>query len=153
VIERVEQAFSFAMIATYAQGMAQLRAASKAYDYNLNLSDIARIWRGGCIIRAALLDDIRAALTREPQLPNLMVDVHFAKLVNERQSVTREILKLAIDNGIPAPALAAAVAYFDSYRAERLPANLIQAQRDNFGSHTYERIDRDGTFHSEWDKK
>jgi 6-phosphogluconate dehydrogenase len=152
VIERVEQAFSFAMIATYAQGMAQLRAASKAYDYNLNLSDIAGIWRGGCIIRAALLDDIRAALTRQPELPNLMVDGHFAKLCNERQSAAREILKLAIDNGIPTPAHAAAVAYFDSYRAERLPANLIQAQRDNFGSHTYERIDRDGTFHSEWDR-
>ena len=153
MIERVEQAFSFAMITTYAQGMAQLRAASKAYDYSLNLSDIARIWRGGCIIRAALLDDIRVALTRQPQLPNLMVDEHFAKLVSERQVAAREILKLAIDNGIPVPAMAAAVAYFDSYRAGRLPANLIQAQRDNFGSHTYERIDRDGTFHSEWNKK
>jgi 6-phosphogluconate dehydrogenase len=152
VIARIEQAFSFAMITTYAQGMDQLRAASNAYGYELNLSDIARIWRGGCIIRAALLDDIRAALARRPQPVNLMVDPHFSGLLNERQTAAREVCKLAIDNGIPVPAFAAAVAYFDSYRTGRLPANLIQAQRDNFGSHTYERIDRDGTFHTEWDK-
>jgi len=152
LIDQLEQALRFAMIATYAQGMALLRVASDKYEYNLNPAEIAKIWRGGCIIRAAMLDDIREALTRQPDLANIMVDSHFARILNDRQTEARETIKLALDSGIPMPAFAASVAYFDSYRTGRLPANLIQAQRDNFGSHTYERIDRDGTFHTEWDK-
>jgi 6-phosphogluconate dehydrogenase len=152
VIDQLEQALRFAMIATYAQGMALLRVASDKYEYNLKPVEIAKIWRGGCIIRAAMLDDIREAFTRQPDLANIMVDSHFARILNDRQTEARETLKLALDNGIPMPAFAASVAYFDSYRTGRLPANLIQAQRDDFGSHTYERIDRDGTFHTEWDK-
>jgi len=151
VIDQLEQALRFAMITAYAQGMALLKVASEKYEYHLDLAEIAKIWRGGCIIRAGMLDDIRAAFTQQPELPNLMVGARFARLLGECQNDAREILKLAIDNGIPTPALAAAVAYFDSYRTGRLPANLIQAQRDNFGSHTYERIDRKGTFHTEWD--
>ncbi len=152
VIDTLEQALRFAMITTYAQGMAQLKAASAKYEYELNPAEIAKIWRGGCIIRAALLDDIREAFTRQPDLPNIMVDTHFARILNERQEAVRDMLKLAVDNGVPVPALAAAVAYFDSYRSGRLPANLVQAQRDNFGSHTYERVDRSGKFHTEWDR-
>jgi 6-phosphogluconate dehydrogenase len=142
-----------AIIMTYAQGMEQLRSASQEYDYDLNLSDVARIWRGGCIIRSALLEPIRAAYTKQPQLLNLLLDETLGGAVAERVGDMRAVAQTAIGLGIPAPGLTAALNYYDSLRAKRLPANLIQAQRDYFGSHTYERVDESGVFHTEWGKE
>lgn len=149
-IGQVRDAMYFATIVTYAQGMNMLRAASEEFGYGLNLHDIARIWRGGCIIRAKLLEHIADAYKTNPALPNLLVDTDLAKILVEKQVGIRSVASYAVTNGIPAPALLATLTYFDAYRSERLPSNLIQAQRDNFGAHTYERIDREGTFHTEW---
>lgn len=149
-IGQLRNALYAAMILTYTQGMNQLRQASDVYGYDLQLADVARIWRGGCIIRAALLEDIRTAYTDNPELFNLLVDPHFEKWVEERQSDLRDVVCMAAGHGIPAPALMSALGYYDSYRSEWLPANLIQAQRDYFGAHTYERIDEKGHFHTEW---
>jgi 6-phosphogluconate dehydrogenase len=140
------------MIMTYAQGMDQLQVASEAYEYNLDLEAIATIWRGGCIIRAALLEKICSAYGSRPDLPNLLVDPELGALVQARQEDLREVVRAAADMGIPAPGLAVSLAYFDGYRSAWLPANLIQAQRDYFGSHTYERIDQKGQFHTKWQK-
>jgi len=149
-IEKVRHALYVGMIVTYAQGMAQLRAASQAYDYGLNLEAVARIWRGGCIIRAALLEGIRAAYRARPDLPNLLVDPHLAREVMARQDDLRAVVSTAAELGIPMPGLMATLAYYDGYRSAWLPANLIQAQRDYFGAHTYERVDEEGVFHTEW---
>ena len=127
-----------------------MRLASKEYEYGLNYAEIARIWRGGCIIRARFLNDIRAAFQRNPDLPNLMIDVEFAAAMNSRQAALRRLVSLAAESGIPALAFSSALAYYDAYRSDRLPANLTQAQRDYFGAHTYRRIDREGVFHTEW---
>jgi len=150
IINIVRDALYAAKICSYAQGFALMRLASKEYYYNLNFGEIARIWRGGCIIRARFLNDIRDAFIRNPNLPNLMVDPEFARMMNMRQSSLRKVVALAAESGIPALAFSSALAYFDSYRSTRLPANLTQAQRDNFGAHTYRRVDREGTFHTEW---
>jgi len=150
VIGLVRDALYAAKICSYAQGFALMRLASKEYDYNLNYGEIARIWRGGCIIRARFLNDIRQAFIRNPDQPNLMVDPEFATAMNARQSALRKVVALAAENGIPALAFSSALAYFDAYRSKRLPANLTQAQRDYFGAHTYRRVDREGTFHTEW---
>jgi 6-phosphogluconate dehydrogenase len=150
LIEDMANALRFAMTASYAQGMALLRAASKEYDYNLNLADIARIWRGGCIIRANMLEDIREAFRNDPDLANMILKEPFSSVMKENRRSVGEILRTAFDHEIPAPAMSTALSYFDGYRTFRLPANLIQAQRDFFGSHTYERIDSEGTFHTEW---
>ncbi len=123
---------------------------SKEYGYNLNYGEIAKIWRGGCIIRARFLNDIRAAFSRNPDLPNLMVDPEFATALNTRQAALRKVVALAAESGIPALAFSSALAYYDAYRSARLPANLTQAQRDYFGAHTYRRIDKEGVFHTEW---
>ena len=149
-VKQLEDAVYFAMVATYTQGMAMLRTASKEYGYNLNLSDVAKIWRGGCIIRASLLEIIRKAFEDIPDLPNLFVDPALSKEILNTQDEIRAIIKSAVESGIPVPALTASLAYFDSYRSEWLPANLVQAQRDYFGSHTYERIDEKGFFHTQW---
>jgi len=149
-VERLRNAFYAAMIMTYAQGMAQLHEASDEHDYGLDLEAVARIWRGGCIIRAALLEKIRAAFRRQPDLPNLLLDQEFADPVGEREADLRTVVRVGADLGLPVPALMAALAYLDGYRSSWLPANLIQAQRDYFGSHTYERIDEQGRFHTEW---
>ena len=141
------------MIITYAQGMAQLRRASNIYAYDLDLEAVARIWRGGCIIRAGLLEEIRAAYLRQPDLRNLLVDSELRQRVLTRQADLRAVVRTAAELGIPAPGLMVALAYFDGYRSAWLPANLIQAQRDYFGAHTYERIDEKGTFHTEWRKE
>jgi 6-phosphogluconate dehydrogenase len=138
------------MILAYAQGMALLRTASTHYRYGLDLATVARIWRGGCIIRAALLEDIHSAFSSRPDLPNLLMNRDFAREVMVRQDQLRAVVSTAIQMGLPVPALAASLSYFDGYRSARLPANLIQAQRDYFGSHTYERTDREGTFHTQW---
>jgi 6-phosphogluconate dehydrogenase len=132
--------------------MAQLSAASKEYQYHLNLSDVARIWRGGCIIRSALLDPIRAAYSRQPELLNLLLDDNLGKAVLERIPDLRAVTQASIGLGIPAPGFSAALAYFDSLCATHLPANLIQAQRDYFGAHTYERVDGRGVFHTQWSR-
>jgi 6-phosphogluconate dehydrogenase len=139
-----------AKIAAYAQGFAVMAAASATYGWALDLGTIASIWRGGCIIRARFLDRIREAYARDDALANLMLDPYFAAVLAEAQSGLRGAVVLAARRGIAAPALSAALAYYDGYRSAQLPANLIQAQRDYFGAHTYERVDRPGSFHSDW---
>jgi 6-phosphogluconate dehydrogenase len=143
-------ALFMANLCAYAQGFAQLRAASVEYGYDLNYADIAKIWRGGCIIRAAVLEEIRVAFERDAELVNLLVDPAFAEMVGAREAALRRVVGYSVANGIPVPAFSAALAYYDGYRSARLPANLIQAQRDYFGAHTYRRTDREGTFHTEW---
>jgi 6-phosphogluconate dehydrogenase len=150
VINQVKDALYFATIGAYAQGMHLLKVASDTYGYNLKLDEVARIWRGGCIIRATLLEDITQAYRKNPSLANLLVDPALSAVIAGRQDSTRKVLTYAISAGIPVPALSAALAYFDAYRTDRLPSNLIQAQRDNFGAHTYERIDTEGIFHTHW---
>ncbi|MFD3003063.1 NADP-dependent phosphogluconate dehydrogenase [Pontibacter toksunensis] len=150
-IGQMRNAFYFAMISTYAQGLAQLKVASEEYKYGLQLQDVAKIWRGGCIIRAACLTDIRAAYEKNPSLPNLLLDSKVGGDLLVRQDDIRSVLKAAIDKGIPMPAFMASLSYFDAYRSETLPTNIIQAQRDYFGAHTYERRDKPGFFHTEWD--
>lgn len=149
-IHDVEDALYAAKVCSYAQGFALMRKASQEYGYSLNFGEIARIWRGGCIIRAGFLDDIRQAFQRNPDLPNLLVDPLFAAEMNQAQAALRQVVAQAALNGVPCPAMAASLAYYDSYRSERLPANLIQAQRDYFGAHTYQRVDEEGIFHTEW---
>jgi 6-phosphogluconate dehydrogenase len=127
-----------------------LRIASSEYKYNLNLGEIARIWRAGCIIRADLLNDIMNAYQRDPKLVNLLLDDVFREAVECRQEAWRFVIQTAVGMGIPVLALSASLAYFDAYRSERLPANLTQAQRDYFGAHTYRRVDCEGSFHTEW---
>ncbi len=139
------------MIITYAQGMALLQTASQVYQYDLHLEDVARIWRGGCIIRAAVLEEIRAAFHASPDLPNLLTDSHLGKKVLARQDDLRAAVSNAAKLGLPVPCLMASLAYFDGYRSAWLPANLIQAQRDDFGAHTYERVDAKGVFHTQWE--
>ncbi|GGK72735.1 NADP-dependent phosphogluconate dehydrogenase [Rufibacter glacialis] len=143
-------AFYFAMLVTYAQGLVQLRVASHTYQYDLQLAEVAKIWRGGCIIRAACLEDIRQAFATSPDLPNLLLDAAIGQDLVRRQQDLRAVVKTAIDKGIPVPGMMASLAYFDAYRSETLPTNLIQAQRDYFGAHTYERIDQPGVFHTQW---
>jgi 6-phosphogluconate dehydrogenase len=151
-LSRLQQALQAATIITYAQGMSLLRAASHEYGYDISLEAVSRIWRGGCIIRAALLDDMRRAFQATPDLPSLMLDQHFAGELAKYEGALRAVVAQAVDVRVPVPAMSASLAYFDSMHNARLPANLIQAQRDYFGSHTYERIDRDGTFHTDWKK-
>jgi 6-phosphogluconate dehydrogenase len=150
VITWVRDGLYAAKICSYAQGFALLRLASTEYDYNLAFGEIARIWRGGCIIRARFLDEVQRAFVRNPDIPNLMIDRGFARALNDRQAALRKTVSLAAENGIPALAFSSALAYYDAYRSERLPANLTQAQRDYFGAHTYRRTDREGIFHTQW---
>jgi 6-phosphogluconate dehydrogenase len=149
-IQAAENALFASKITSYAQGMGLLKLASKEYNYQLKLDEIAKIWRAGCIIRASLLSEIMAAYQREPDLENLMLDVYFRQAIQTRQEDLRLVIKTAIDMGIPTPALNGSLAYYDAYRTERLPANLTQAQRDYFGAHTYRRLDREGVFHTQW---
>lgn len=152
LIDTFRDALYAAKICSYAQGFSMLRLASKEYDYDLNYAEIARIWRGGCIIRARFLNEVSAAFKRSPDLANLMMDEQFAVVMNTHQAALRKVVALAAEHGLPALALSSALAYYDAYRSERLPANLTQAQRDYFGAHTYRRIDREGVFHTEWTK-
>ena len=149
--DKIKNALYAGIIVVYAQGMALLRRASRAYHLHLDLETVAHIWRGGCIIRAALLQDIRAAYQKQPHLPNLLLDPHLGREILNRQADWREVLQSAVEWAIPTPALSASLCYFDAYRRARLPANLIQAQRDYFGAHTYERLDMPGSFHTEWE--
>lgn len=149
-VRDVRDALYAAKICSYAQGMALLRAASEEYGYDLELGGIARIWRGGCIIRARFLNDITAAYQRNPALANLLLDPYFREAILSRQAALRRVVQVAVELGIPCLAMSASLGYFDAYRTARLPANLTQAQRDYFGAHTYRRIDKEGVFHSEW---
>ncbi|RQW81612.1 MAG: NADP-dependent phosphogluconate dehydrogenase, partial [Methylococcus sp.] len=152
LIDAVRDALYASKIISYAQGFVQLVAASALYGCNLNFGDIASIWRGGCIIRARFLNRITEAYRRDPALKNLILDPYFRDIIVRSQANWRLVVQLAVGHGVAAPAFSAALAYFDSYRAERLPANLLQAQRDYFGAHTYERLDKpEGEFfHTEW---
>jgi len=152
LIADARDALYAAKICSYAQGMGLLRAASEEYKYNLKYGEIARIWRAGCIIRARFLNDITAAYERNPELTNLMLDPFFRGEMLARQGALRRVVGTATSLGIPCLALSASLAYFDAYRTASLPANLTQAQRDYFGAHTYRRIDKPGSFHTEWTK-
>jgi len=146
----LKEAYYFAMINIYAQGLAQLSIASKEYQYEIDLKEVTKIWRGGCIIRAACLESFRTAYAADSKLPNILLDANIAKKVLNRQNNARTIAKLAIDKGIPVPVLLSSLSYFDGYRSAVLPTNLIQAQRDFFGAHQYERTDKEGSFHTIW---
>ena len=148
----LEQAVYAAKICSYAQGFQLLRAASAEHKWNLNFGDIALLWRGGCIIRARFLGQIKAAFDAEPGLANLLLAPYFRKVVADAQDAWRRVVKAAVDLGIPLPAIGTALSYYDAYRCGRLPANLLQAQRDYFVAHTYERVDRPRGqfFHTNW---
>jgi 6-phosphogluconate dehydrogenase len=149
-LRSLRDALHLAMLTAYAQGFALLREASREYAYDFRMAEIARVWTGGCIIRARMLETVRAAFTDKPDLPNLLVDCHFTELVNHLGAPLRWVVSRATEHGIPCLGMCASLAYIDAYRSERLPANLVQAQRDYFGSHRYERLDkqRGQTFHT-----
>jgi len=147
----LEDALHVAKISSYAQGMALLRAASDTYGYGLNLAEMARIWTGGCIIRAKLLGGIMSAFNNDQALDNLLLAPEFVDAINSGTGAIREAVILARTHGLPCPAMSAALDYIDSYRTERLPANLIQSQRDFFGAHTFKRTDKPGVFHADWE--
>jgi 6-phosphogluconate dehydrogenase len=148
--EQIRQALYASKICSYAQGYVQMQAAAKEHDWPLNFGPIALLWRGGCIIRAVFLERIKEAFDANPKLENLLLAPYFAEAVEKAQPAWRNVVKAAVDLGVPTPAFSAALAYYDGYRSERLPANLLQAQRDYFGAHTYNRIDKEGIFHSDW---
>ena len=150
LLDPLQNALYVAMIITFAQGMALLRKASENYGFSLDMAETAKIWRGGCIIRAALLDKIRNAYLLNPHLPNLLLDPGLSEEVRKHEADFRSIVCNASRVGLPMPALMAALSYLDGYRSSWLPANLIQAQRDYFGAHTYQRVDADGAFHTQW---
>jgi 6-phosphogluconate dehydrogenase len=152
LVEAVHEALFASKIISYAQGIEMLQMASKEHDWNLNIGDIATIWRGGCIIRAQFLNRMKEAYEENPELENLMLAPYFKKVLNRGQQAWRKVVSIAVTNGVPVPAFSASLAYYDSYRQERLPANLLQAQRDYFGAHTYERTDKPKgeMFHTEW---
>ncbi|MFP8964220.1 NADP-dependent phosphogluconate dehydrogenase [Streptomyces nanhaiensis] len=148
--DRVEQALYASKITSYAQGWNMMRAASAEYGWGVDLGAVAAVWRGGCIIRAAFLDRVRAAYAADPELPTLLADPEFAEETGRAQEAWREVVATAVRHGVPAPGLSAALASYDALRAERLPAALVQAQRDYFGAHTYRRTDRPGSYHTLW---
>src|SRR5213080_4624830 len=150
LVDAVRDALYASKIVSYAQGMELLRSGSAEYEWTLNLSDIATIWRGGCIIRARFLNRIVEAYRRDAELHNLLLDRYFTRAIKKAQPKWRLVVALAVKHGVAVPAFSASLAYFDSYRSARLPANLLQAQRDFFGAHTYKRIDKPGIFHTDW---
>ena len=153
LVKLLEQALYFSMITTYSQGISLLRQASKEYKYEMKPEEVVKIWRGGCIIRSSMLESIRSALQQDPDLMNLMVNGIMAeKLITSREGIGT-VIKIAVENGIPIPGLMASMAYYDGYRKGWLPSGLLQAQRDFFGAHTYQRIDREGDFHTQWNQK
>ncbi len=153
LIEALFSATYISMIACYAQGMALIQEASKEYDYGTNFAEVARIWKEGCIIRSKMLDPIKQAYAEQPDLSNMMVHPYFSKIINKRLPDLRKVVRVAARAGVPTTCLGASLAYIESYRSEFLPANLLQALRDNFGAHTYKRLDMEGTFHSHWSEK
>ena len=149
-IEDVRQALYASKIVSYAQGFVQLDAAADEFGWKLNNGQIALLWRGGCIIRSRFLGDIKAAFDKDPELENLLLDDFFRSAVEKAQPSWRRVVSAAVESGLPVPGFGSALSYYDGYRRERLPANLLQAQRDYFGAHTYRRIDKEGTFHTDW---
>lgn len=152
-ISALHDALLFGMVICYAQGMGMLRNGSEDLSMDVPLSEVVRIWRGGCIIRSALLQDFWDIYRKYPELANLLLDESIAARLKALEGNMRRVVSGAIENGYPVPGLSTALSYFDSYRRKHLPINLIQAQRDYFGSHTYQRIDESGTFHTQWDKE
>jgi 6-phosphogluconate dehydrogenase len=152
-LKQLHSALYGAMIITYAQGLALLAVASDKYKYQINIESVSQIWRGGCIIRAAFLEDICAAFRNRRDLPNLLLDPTISGKMMGLQESLRQVVSEATELGVPAPGLMVSLGYLDAYRSAWLPANLIQAQRDYFGAHTYERIDSKGTYHTEWKKE
>lgn len=150
VLEELRQALYFSKVMSYAQGFSQMKMASEEYDWNLEYGEIAKIFRAGCIIQARFLQDITDAYKKDPALANLLLDDYFKEIAKDYQQSVRDIVALSVQAGIPIPAFTSAISYYDSYRSARLPANIIQAQRDYFGAHTYERIDQEGDFHFDW---
>jgi 6-phosphogluconate dehydrogenase len=151
-IEAIHDALYASKICSYAQGFSLMAAAAAEQEWDLRFGEIAMIWRGGCIIRAKFLRRIKEAYDRDPRLANLLLDPYFHGVIHGAQARWRTVVATAAERGVPIPAFSSALAYYDSYRSERLPANMIQAQRDYFGAHTYERVDRPGSFHTEWSK-
>ncbi|MBQ4105987.1 MAG: NADP-dependent phosphogluconate dehydrogenase, partial [Lentisphaeria bacterium] len=151
-IESVRKALYASNICSYAQGFQLMRLAAKEYNWDLQYGDIALLWRGGCIIRASFLDKIKAAFDKNPDLANLLLDDFFHAIIDDCQEAWREVVATAVLAGIPVPAFSSALTYFDGYRSANLSANLLQAQRDYFGAHTYERVDRPRgeIYHTEW---
>lgn len=149
-VESVRRALYFSKIASYAQGFAQMKAASDEYEWDLQYGEIAKIFRAGCIIRARFLQKITDAYNNDKNLNNLLLDPYFKDIAHNYQDALREVVAESVKAGIPVPTFTAAISYYDSYRSEVLSANLIQAQRDYFGAHTYERVDKAGTYHTEW---
>ena len=149
-VEAVRQSLYAAKICSYAQGFFQLAAADREFNWSLDLGSIALLWRGGCIIRAQFLEHIKDAFDADPGLENLLLAPYFRDQIHGAQAAWRKVVATAVTRGVPVPAFSAALAYFDGYRSARLPANLLQAQRDYFGAHTYQRLDQEGTFHTDW---
>jgi len=152
LVEKLFNALHVSMVAAYAQGMALITAASKEYDYETDLAEVARIWKDGCIIRSRLLDPIKKVYLDAPDTPNMLFTPTFSKIVNDHLEDLREVVAAGQKHGVAMTSMGATLSYLDSYRSEFLPANLLQALRDNFGAHTYKRLDKDGTFHTEWNK-
>lgn len=150
LIEKIREALYFSKIMSYAQGFAQMGVASEEYGWDLQYGEIAKIFRAGCIIRARFLQDITDAYERNPHMKNLVLDEYFMDISKRYQQSVRDLVGLAVQHGVPIPAFSSAIAYYDSYRSERLPANIVQAQRDYFGAHTYERVDKEGDYHFDW---
>ncbi|MPM22993.1 6-phosphogluconate dehydrogenase, decarboxylating [bioreactor metagenome] len=151
-MESIRKALYASKIVSYAQGYSLMRAAAKTYGWNLNYGGVALMWRGGCIIRSVFLGKIKEAFDRDPALSNLLLDPYFTETVKGCVPAWRKVVAAAVERGVPVPAMSSALAYFDGYTSERLPANLLQAQRDYFGAHTYERVDqpRGAFFHTNW---
>ena len=152
VLPKIQGALLAAKICAYAQGFALIKAADQEHDWQLPLDKVASVWRAGCIIRAHLLEDIRRAFVNQHDLSNLLIDEHFSRIMAKCQQDLREVVAMAALSGVAVPALMSALSYYDGYRTERLPANLLQAQRDYFGAHTYQRLDKPGKFHTQWSK-
>lgn len=149
-LEKIRKALYMSKICSYAQGFAQMRKASEDHAWNLQLGELAMIWREGCIIRAQFLQKIKEAYDNDSELQNLLLDPYFKDIVTNYQDALRDVVATGVQNGVPTPGFSASINYYDSYRSKNLPANLIQAQRDYFGAHTYERKDRSGIFHTQW---
>lgn len=149
-IEKIREALYFSKIMSYAQGFSQMRMASEEYGWDLQYGEIAKIFREGCIIRAKFLQEITDAYNRNPEISNLLLDEYFVDITSKYQQAVRDVVSLAVQSGVPSPTFSSAIAYYDSYRTADLPANIIQAQRDYFGAHTYMRKDREGIFHYDW---
>jgi len=152
LVEDVRGALYASKVVAYAQGFELMQAASSEYDWKLDLGALARIWRGGCIIRARFLNRITDAYAAQPDLKNLLLAPYFRDAMAQAQDAWRRVIRVAVDSGIPVPAFSSALAYYDGYRRERLPANLVQGLRDYFGAHTYRRLDREGSFHTRWNQ-